>query len=92
MNILGPAILEDEFLNKVFKVRQETIPSSLGLVYLYLEHDAITIKVIIDLDLDTGTLIRINDDKIRYHDSHTFESIPGMYVLIKSILEQYGLV
>lgn len=92
MNILGPAILEDEFLNRVFEISTESIPSTPGLVYLNFFHPRLSMKFIIDLDLDTGTLVKINDKRVKYNESHTFESIPGICILIKSVLEQLGLV
>lgn len=92
MNILGPAILDDDFINRVFDIDKESISSTPGLIYINMNHPQIRLKFIIDLDLDTGTLIKINDKRVKYNESHTFNSIPGLCILIKSVLEELGLV
>lgn len=92
MNILKPAIIADEFLNRVFDITEEKIAITPGLVYLNFDHDRIKMKFIIDLDLDTGTLVKINDVRVKYHSNHTFDSLDGLFVLIKTILEELGLV
>lgn len=92
MNILGPAILEDEFLSRVFDISKESVSVTPGLMYINMNHTRLSMKFIIDLDLDTGTLVKINGKRVKYSESHTFESVPGLCVLIKSVLEQLGLV
>jgi hypothetical protein len=92
MNLLRTAILDDEFLNRVFDITEEKVAVTHGLVYLIFTHQRIKIKFVIDLDLDTGTLVKINDERIRYQHCHTFQSVDELMLLLKSILEQVGLI
>lgn len=92
MNILGPAILEDEFLNQVFEITKEPVGITPGLIYLKFEHVQIAMRFIVDLDLDTCTLVKVNEKKIMYDQSHTVRSIPELCTLIKTVLEEHRLV
>lgn len=91
MNILRTAIIEDDYLAQVFDVKQVPVAPTDGLIYIELTHPKLKMQFIIDIDLDTGTLTKVNDVRIKYNPSHTFENMNEFYVLLKSVLEQTGL-
>lgn len=92
MNVLFEEIINDDLLLSVFDVTSQVIPSSLGLKHVMLENEKLTIKLVIDLDLDNGTLLAINGQRCMYSPDHTFFSMQDLYQLIRAILEQFELV
>lgn len=92
MNVLYEEIINDDLLLSVFEITSQVIPSSLGLKHITLTHENVTIKFVIDLDHDNGTLITINNQRCMYSPDHTFYSMQELYLLIRAILEQYKLI
>lgn len=65
---------------------------NLGLKEIHLHHDLIDLTLVIDLDYDSGTLSKVNNQLIKYKDYHTFTSVSELKKLIQQILAEYNII
>lgn len=65
---------------------------NLGLKEIHLHHDLIDLTLVIDLDYDSGTLSKVNNQLIKYKDYHTFTSVSELKKLIQQILTEYNII
>jgi hypothetical protein len=79
-------LLQDAFDMKIIEC------INLGLKEIHLHHDLIDLIFVIDLDYDTGTLLKVNNQLIKYKEYHNFSSVSELKKLIQQILAEYNII
>lgn len=91
MNVLINQLRNDQVLNDVFSITEHKCFNP-GITTLILMHEMIKMELTIDLDYDTGTLIKIDDVLIQYSSTNHFSTTQQLKSLIKTQLQKRGII